>query len=168
VDGGGSWYQRSSVRNNSFASTYASLDGVNLDICTLFFKDVALTVSNEARFSFYFCLVRSYSRSEQLGSRQRAICSSSSGRRQRTCFQRAARAKGNLLLPGGLLCMRGYLGSADFLADCARACHRQASGKYSGVDDSVCSGFGFTYGDWWRGSKSWSCCGGREHCTSSM
>jgi hypothetical protein len=76
--------------------------------------------------------------------------------------------KDNGLLPGGLPCTRGYLGSADVLAGCARACHSHASGKFSGVDDSVCSGFGYTFGDWWPGAKSWSWCGGREHCVSSM
>jgi hypothetical protein len=42
---------------------------------------------------------------------------------------------------------------------------RKASEKLPGVDDSVCSSFGYSFGDWWREAESWSWYGGRDQCT---
>ena len=47
-------------------------------------------------------------------------------------------------------------GPRGFLADRARACKEQASRKFPGANDTVCSSFSHTFSDWWRAAKSWS------------
>ena len=62
-----------------------------------------------------------------------------------------------------------YLGRKVFLADCARACKQQASRKFPGANDTVCSSFSsYTFSGWWRGAKSWAWNGRRERYSSFM
>jgi hypothetical protein len=50
VDGRRSCSLKSSIRKHSFASSYASLDGVNLDILVAFLMLVALTLLRQQDF----------------------------------------------------------------------------------------------------------------------